>query len=155
MRAYVAALRALASFHRAVEPQLARAVRLGLLEAGLVGEPRLPDLERDLAALAEPAGDDRCAVPALESAEGAFAAAYVLAGSALGARLLVRRLPRAVTGDARRYIEGASGEAARERWERIRAALDESGEERRPAIARHAVALFAALEQERIGPAGG
>jgi heme oxygenase len=152
--AYAVALRALVRFHRAVEPQLAQAVRKGILEAALVGEARLPDLENDLRCLGEPAGDGRSAVSTLEGPEEAFAAAYVLAGSALGARLLERRLPREVTRDARRYVEGAIGEAAMERWELIRSALDARDEVRRAAVGRCAVMLFAALEQDRAAAGG-
>jgi heme oxygenase len=144
---YAASLVALSGFHAAVEDELRCAVEQGRLEPSLVGRPRVPDLERDLELLGVPEPRPSCSVPHLAGEDGAFAGAYVLAGSSLGARVLQRSLPQSVTGSARTYIERGADPHAGSRWARIKLLLEQADAARRARIASHAIALFDTLER--------
>jgi heme oxygenase len=142
--AYADALAALHGLHAGLEPQLSMAVGQGWIAPALVGPAREGDLRHDLAALdREPPAAPRAT--RLDGPGDALAAAYVLGGSTLGATVLIRRVPPAVSSGARRYLEGGASPQARACWRGVSREIERCSPARLREVAATAVAIFDAL----------
>jgi heme oxygenase len=153
---YVALLRRLLGFHRAVERQVA-AAELALRAHGVVLEERKrsPLLLADLASLGAPVGSEEAVaepqLPEFADAARALGCLYVTEGSTLGGRLLARALdpllgpPEVSAGRSFLLGHGARHGAM---WQALCAALERCGTdlEERAAMSQAATEAFAAFE---------
>jgi heme oxygenase len=142
---YADALAALHALHAGLEPQLAAAVADGRIAPRLVGPARTPDLERDLAALGRRPNGSAGRVLRLSDADEALAGAYVLGGSTLGATVLVRSVPTAVSGGARRFLERGASPEARACWRAVSREIERCGPHRLQRVAATANLVFDVL----------
>ncbi len=123
---YVRVLTVLHRLHSSADVPLARWARSSTLAHDLDGVP-LPDradaYAADLAALG--AVVDEPTVPRDEQVDDArgLALLYLLAGSAAGARMLLRGLPDVVPQDSRRGLTDAAGDHSTTLWRRTCAVL--------------------------------
>jgi heme oxygenase len=117
---YVRLLRTLHALHDAADGPLARWASTSPLAVPLRGTAlpdRAPSYAADLAALGEQLPPRRGAdEPATPGDPRGLALLYLLAGSAAGARVLLRGLPAAVPGDARRGLTDAAAPASSRLW---------------------------------------
>ena len=126
---YCRTLGALAAFQAGWRPRLLAALTPGDRD-WFIERDRWPMLRADLACLGlpEPAADPAAAdpdVPALDSCAAAWGSLYVIEGSALGGRVIVRRLAAAGLdrGRGAAWFDGW-GERTAERWKDFRGRLE-------------------------------
>jgi heme oxygenase len=135
---YAQTLARLHGFHAALEPRLAAALGGLPAAAPLLGSGRVLALAADLQSLGckVPRPAPRWALPALPDAAAALGCLYVAEGSALGGRVIARRLAETVglgPEDGAGFFGGLTADAARTRWAALCALLEGFGEAASPA----------------------
>lgn len=127
---YVATLAGLCRFHAALEPRLVAALGgAGLPPAGR-GVALAADLRRLGAKVPRPA--PARALPALPDRAAALGCLYVVEGSALGGRVIARRVADTLglgPTDGAGFFGADSAEAARARWAALGLLLDDAWRE--------------------------
>ncbi|MGG5811534.1 biliverdin-producing heme oxygenase [Falsiroseomonas sp. CW058] len=146
---YAALLRRLLGFHAPFEARLAEVPGLDAL-IDLGPRRRAALIRHDLAALGEPAGEERAAVlPPLGSAARALGCLYVTEGSTLGGQQLARALDGLLPPgeEGRRFLLG-HGARHGAMWRDCCAAIEACGADpaRRAEMVDGAVATFEAFE---------
>lgn len=124
---YVRLLRTMHALHAVADRPLARWARTSALAAPLrvaALPDRAPSYAADLVALGEPAPAPADEGPSGPSDARGLALLYLLAGSAAGARLVLRGLPATVPDGARRGLTDAAAPASTRLWRETCALLE-------------------------------